>query len=140
MSSKSIFAAATAVVLAVSSTGCRTEGAFKPINTSKYDYENQETFVLMDRRTQRAVTVAGIQETVLADGRLEVLANVRNRKNNRRVEVQISCVFKNENGFSTGDETPWNTLILTEGEQQSVSFTSSNDRAQRYTIRVRQRH
>ena len=118
-------------------TGCRTEGAFKPINTAKYDYENHEPFVLMDRSVQRSVTVAGIQETVKEDGRLEVLANVRNRVN-RRIQVQISCVFKNANGFATGDETPWNTLILTEAEQQSVSFTSTNPKAQKYTIRVRQ--
>lgn len=118
-------------------TGCRTEGGFKPINTAKYDYENHEPFVLMDRSVQRSVTVAGIQETVMEDGRLEVIANVRNRVN-RRIQVQISCVFKNTNGFSTGDETPWNTLILTEAEQQSVSFTSANPKAQKYTIRVRQ--
>lgn len=118
-------------------TGCRTEGGFKPINTAKYDYENHEPFVLMDRSVQRSVTVAGIQETVMGDGRLEVVANVRNRVN-RRIQVQISCVFKNENGFSTGDETPWNTLILTEAEQQSVPFTSTNAKAQKYTIRVRQ--
>ena len=118
-------------------TGCRTEGGFKPINTAKYDYENHEPFVLMDRSVQRSVTVAGIQETVKEDGRLEVVANVRNRVN-RRIQVQISCVFKNANGFSTGDETPWNTLILTEAEQQSVSFTSANPKAPKYTIRVRQ--
>ena len=117
--------------------GCRTEGAFKPINTDKYDYENHVPFVLMDRSVQRSVTVAGIQETVKEDGRLEVVANVRNRVN-RRIQVQISCVFKNESGFSTNDETPWNTLILTEAEQQSVSFTSSNAAAKKYTIRVRQ--
>ena len=118
-------------------TGCRTEGGFKPINTAKYDYENHEPFVLMDRSVQRSVTVAGIQETVKEDGRLEVVANIRNRVN-RRIQVQISCVFKNANGFSTGDETPWNSLILTEAEQQSVSFTSANPKAQKYPIRVRQ--
>ncbi len=118
-------------------TGCRTEGAFKPINTTKYNYEDSEPFVLMDRSVQRSVTVSGLQETTLDDGRLEVVANVRNRVN-RRIQVEISCVFKNQNGFSTGDETPWQTLILTEAEQQSVPFTSTNAEAKRYTIRVRQ--
>ncbi len=128
----------TAAITLGGPLGCRTEGAFKPINTAKYDYENHELFVLMDRKTQRSVTVAGLQETVKEDGRLEVVANVRNRRNGRRIHVEISCVFKNENGFSTGDETPWNSLILTEAEQKSVSFVSSNDKAKRYTIRVRQ--
>ncbi|MCS1409102.1 MAG: hypothetical protein M2R45_02281 [Verrucomicrobia subdivision 3 bacterium] len=117
--------------------GCRTEGAWKPINTNKYNYESNEPFVLMDRSVQRSVTVTGLQETILEDGRLEVKANVRNRVN-RRIQVQISCVFKNENGFSTGDETPWKTLILTEAEQQTVPFVSANAQAKKYTIRVRQ--
>ncbi len=127
----------TAAITLGGPLGCRTEGAFKPINTTKYDYENHELFVLMDRSTQRSVTVAGLQETVKEDGRLEVVANVRNRKN-RRLHLEISCVFKNEAGFSTGDETPWNSLILTEAEQKSVTFVSSNNTAKRYTIRVRQ--
>jgi len=119
------------------SVGCRTEGAYKPINTDKYNYETEEPFVLMNRAMQHRITVAGIQETVLDDGRLEVVANIRNRRNTKRAEIQVSCVFKNENGFSTGDETPWKTMILTEAEQKSVSFTSLNALAKRYTIRVR---
>ena len=118
-------------------SGCRTEGAFKPINTTRYDFENESSFVLMDRSMQRSVTVSGLQETVGDDGRLEVVANVRNRVN-RRLHVQIGCVFKNEAGFSTSDETPWQTLILTEAEQKSIRFVSMNDKAKRYTIRVRQ--
>ena len=118
-------------------SGCRTEGAFKPINTTRYDFENESSFVLMDRSMQRSVTVSGLQETVGEDGRLEVVANVRNRVN-RRLHVQIGCVFKNEAGFGTGDEIPWQTLILTEAEQKSIRFISMNDKAKRYTIRVRQ--
>ena len=118
-------------------SGCRTEGAFKPINTTRYDFENESSFVLMDRSMQRSVTVSGLQETVGDDGRLEVVANVRNRVN-RRLHVQIGCVFKNEAGFSTSDEPPWQTLILTEAEQKSIRFVSMNDKAKRYTIRVRQ--
>ena len=137
MTIKAISLLTLIVLVSGVATGCRTEGAFKPVNTAKYDYENYEPFVLMDRSVQRSVTVAGIQETVKEDGRLEVLANLRNRVN-RRIQVQVSCVFKNENGFSTGDETPWNTLILTEAEQQGVSFVSSNAKARKYTIRVRQ--
>lgn len=125
------------VVVTASTVGCRTEGAFKPINTTKYNYEDTEPFVLLDRSMQRSVTVSGLQETVRDDGRLEIVANVRSRVN-RRIQVQIGCVFKNEAGFGIGDETPWNTLILTEAEQKSVRFVSMNDRAKKYTIRVRQ--
>lgn len=115
--------------------GC-VGGAYGPANTSRHDLENREKFVLLDSLTQSAVTCSGLQERRLADGRLEVSANVRNREN-KRIQVQINCVFKDANGFSTGDETPFQTLILTENAQETSTFTSLNDKAQRYTIRVR---
>jgi Protein of unknown function (DUF1425) len=78
-----------------------------------------------------------LQERVLEDGRLEVGANIRNRVN-KRVQLQISCVFKDMQGFSTGDEVPWQNLILTENAQETVRFLSMNDKAKGYTIRVRE--
>lgn len=120
-------------------TGCQSGGAYSPKNATKYDLENKEKFVLMDSMVQRSVTSSGIQKRVLADGRLEVIAHVRNREA-RRIQVQINCVFKDEGGFSTDDETPWQTLILTENSQEDVRFVSINNKARDFTIRVRQAH
>jgi uncharacterized protein YcfL len=114
-----------------------TGGAYLPRNTTKFDYENSDVFVLMDKPTQVSVTTSGIQQRKLEDGRLEVVCHLRNRQT-RRIQVQVSCVFKDAQGFSTGDETPWENVILTENEQQDVRFTSMNNKAERYTIRVRQ--
>lgn len=120
-------------------TGCQSSGgAYLPKNTTKYNYEDSEQLVLMDSMVQRSVTSPGIQQTRLPDGRLEVAANLRNREG-RRIQVQTQCEFKDGQGF-TIDSTPWNTLILTERGQETVRFTSMNDKAQRYTIRVRQAH
>ena len=120
-------------------TGCQSNGgAYLPKNTNKYNYEDSEQLVLMDAMVQRSVTSPGIQQTRLPDGRLEVAANLRNREG-RRIQVQAQCEFKDGQGF-TIDSTPWNTLILTERGQETVRFTSMNDKAQRYTIRVRQAH
>jgi hypothetical protein len=47
-------------------------------------------------------------------------------------------VFKDEQGFSTGDETPWQNVILTENSQEDLRFLSMNDKARNFTIRVRQ--
>lgn len=117
--------------------GCRTgEGAYAPVNTTKYDLENQAQFVLLDKGAQRSVTSSGIQQQTLPDGRLEVTANIRNREN-RRIQVQINCEFKDEQGFPI-DETPFQTLILTENAQEPVRFTAMNAQAKKYTIRVRQ--
>ncbi len=118
-------------------SGCRSEGAYFAKHPDRYDVENQSEFALMDKAVERSVSVAGIQDRVLPDGRLEVIANVRNRLD-RRIQVQVSCVFKDDIGFSTGDETPWRSLILTENAQESVMVTSMNERARRYTFRVRQ--
>lgn len=127
-----IVCAATAALL----TGCGG-GASLPQNTRKYDFENQTNFVLTDVHVQRSITSSGIQQRVLEDGRLELVVNVRNRES-RRIEVQIQCVFKDEQGFSSGDETPWQTLILTENTQEAVQFVSMNSKARKYTVRVRQ--
>lgn len=115
--------------------GCTTPGPYAPQDTTKFTLENTERFVLLDPATRDAVTCTGLQQG-LADGRLEVVANVKNRAN-RRLEVQISCVFKDEQGFSTGDETPWQTLILSEYATEAVRFTAMNTKAKGYTIRVR---
>jgi len=116
--------------------GCATEGARPPVNTTKSNLETTEKFVLMDKGTQRSVTSDGLQERTLSVGRLEVAANVRNREN-RRIQVQMNCAFKDNQGFVV-DETPWQNVMLTENEQQTVRFVSANGQAKWYTIRVRQ--
>jgi uncharacterized protein YcfL len=128
------FAAALMAVLLT--TGCRSGGALPPVNTTKYDLENRANAVVLDKGVQRSVTYSGLQERVRDDGRLEVAANIRNREN-RRIEVQVNCEFKDDQGFVV-DSTPWEPLMLTENEQQSVRFVSMNSQARRYTIRVRQ--
>jgi uncharacterized protein YcfL len=118
--------------------GCATEpGPFTPQDTTKYTVENTEKFVLLDKPTQISVTCTGLQQRPLGDGRLEVVANIKNREN-RRIQVQVNCVFKDEQGFSTGDETPFQTLILSEFSTEAVRFTAMNTLAKNYTIRVRQ--
>lgn len=112
-------------------------GPYRPVNTTKYSIENTDKFVLLDRAVQRSVTCTGLQERILPDGRLEVVANVKNNEN-RRIQVQVNCVFKNEQGSPTGDETPFQNLILSEYSTKAVQFASMNPQARRYTIRVRQ--
>ncbi len=114
-------------------------GAYEAKNTTVYDTENRSKFVDMDYRVQRSVTCSGLQERLLDDNRLSVDANIRNRLE-RRIEVQVQCVFKDAQGFSTGDETPWDTLILTENGQETRHFVSMNDKAKGYTIRIREAH
>ena len=132
----SLLAAGGAVLLVA---GCSThdKGPYLPEGVKTPAYEGREPVVLLDPGVQYSVTCSGVQEQMLPDGRLEVIAHLRNREN-RRIEVQANCVFKDLNGFSTGDETPFAMVILTENGTEDVKFDSMNNLAKKYTIRVRQ--
>ena len=117
--------------------GCAShQGAYAPVNADKGTLENIAKFVLLDPGAQRSVTCTGLQESKTAEGRLQVKASVLNREN-RRLEVQANCVFKDEQGFAI-EETSFESLILTENETRGVEFTAMNDKAKSYTIRIRQ--
>jgi uncharacterized protein YcfL len=132
----SLFAAVVAGLFLLN--GCATEpGPYVAQDTTKYTVENTEKFVLLDKPTQNSITCTGLQERILEDGRVEVVANIKNREA-RRLQVQVNCVFKDEQGFSTGDETPFQTLVLAENATEAVRFTAMNTLAKKYTIRVRQ--
>jgi uncharacterized protein YcfL len=135
---KTFIALFSAAVLAAIASGCATSetGAYSPQNTDKYTYEATAPFVLMSPGAQNSVTVADIRSETLADGRLQVAANVRNREN-RRIQVQANCEFKDTNGIVV-DPSPWQTLILTENSMETIQFASMNKDAKRYTIRVRE--
>jgi uncharacterized protein YcfL len=124
--------------VALPQTGCQTSetGALEPQNTTKFDAELRKNFVLMDPGAQKSVTCMGLKETTLSDGRMQVDAQVRNREN-RRLQVQIQCEFKDAQGF-TIDSPSWENFFLTENATEAKSFVSLNDKAKRYTVRVRE--
>jgi uncharacterized protein YcfL len=118
--------------------GCQTTpGPYEPLDTTKYTIESTDKFVLLDQAAQGSVTCTGLQERILPDGRLEVVANVKNREKHR-LQVQINCVFKDEQGISTGDMTSVRSLTLAENVTEAVKFTSTNNLARKYTIQVRE--
>lgn len=115
-------------------SGCATDAAR---DSTKYSLESTEKFVTLDRVTQAEVACTGLRERVLPDGRLEVVVNVKNRSANP-LKLQINCVFKSDQGFSIGDETPFQPLRLAANATETVRFTATNPQAKRYTIRVKQ--
>ena len=96
---------------------------------------NNSKFVALGTLGARTVKCTTMQETQLADGRLQVRANILNLIN-KRVDLQVSCAFKDEQGFAI-DTTPFQTLILDETAQETVEFKSLNAQAKDYTVRVR---
>lgn len=125
------------VVAAAFLAGCQTApGPYQSLDTTKYTIENTDKFILLDQPAQISVTCTGLQERILPDGRLEVVANVKNLAK-KNIEVQIDCIFKDEQGIPTENETPFRKLTLTGGSTQAVQFTSLNNQARKYTIQVR---
>jgi hypothetical protein len=116
-------------------TGCH-HGAYAPKNTTKYDLENKEPFVLLEASVQRSITCSGLQKRTDSDGRLEVAANIRNRES-RRIQVQISCEFKDEQGFVV-DTSPFQNFILSPLAQEPYRVIALNSKAKAFTIRVRE--
>jgi len=118
-------------------SGCASDrGAYPPENTMVNNLEDVSTFVLFGEGAQKSVTCDGLQPQRLPDGRLQVAANLRNRQN-RRLQVQLNCEFKDAQGFVL-DSTPFQNFFLDENAQQTITFISMNDQAMRYTIRVRE--
>jgi uncharacterized protein YcfL len=117
--------------------GCATNPApDEQLDTTKYTIESTGKFVTLNQPAEASVKCTGLQERILPDGRLEVVANVKNLAK-KNIEVQIDCIFKDEQGIPTENETPFRKLTLTEGSTQAVQFTSLNNQARKYTIQVR---
>jgi uncharacterized protein YcfL len=119
-------------------TGCgTTPGPAERLDSTKYTIENTDKFVLLDQTSPLTVSCTGLQEHILPDGRLEVAANVKNREN-RSIKIQISCVFKDEQGVQNGDEMVFKSVGIAGNTTEAVTFTSTNNLARKYTIRVRE--
>jgi hypothetical protein len=90
----------------------------------------------LDPQMRATVADVGDRSVVRPDGRLHVEMDLKNL-GGLRLQLQLQCVFKDEQGVPTGDETPWETLFLTENATETVPFDSLNPLARTYTIRLR---
>ena len=126
-----------ATLVAGCSSSPYDKGPYLPQQSKTPAYENTERLVFLDPAVQYSITSSGMYENTLPDGRLEIIVQFRNREN-RRIEVQTDCVFKDAAGVIVGDQAPFQTLILTENATEQVRFISANNLAKKYTIRVRQ--
>lgn len=106
------------------------------LSSPKYSLEQTEKLQFLDPDLADDITSTGIQHSVLADGRLQVVVNIRNRAN-RRYPVQLSAVFRDNQGFATGDETPWQRVAIAENSTEAVRFISTQTTARNFTVRVK---
>jgi uncharacterized protein YcfL len=129
-----LVAAAGLAALAGCATPPRAEA---PQDSTKFSVENTDKFVPLDAATQAWVTCTGLNYWTLGDGRLVVVADVKNRVR-VPVVVQIQCVFQDNQGFSTNDMVPWRIINLPVDSTEAVRFVAPDARATKYSIRVRE--
>jgi hypothetical protein len=92
---------------------------------------------LLDPFVRMSVEFTAYQERMLANGALDIVANLSNRAETAsRVEVQ--CVFRNIEGAAAVEATAWRVVVLAARATETLHFTSSNRLGTRSTIRVRQ--
>jgi hypothetical protein len=107
-----------------------------PQDTTKFTVENTERFAVMDAAAQADISCTGLQERTLGDGRLEVVANVRNRGENP-ARLQVECEFQDGNGMPVAAASPGQALTIGALSTEVVRFAAPGTDAVRYTIRVR---
>jgi uncharacterized protein YcfL len=128
------FAACCALALAA---GCSSVPAPQaPQDTTKFTVENTVRFVALDASTEAVISCTGLQERALADGRLEVVANLKN-SDAKTVRVNVQCVFLDEQGLPVVSESPWAVFVISADSTEVVRFTAPVLTARKYSIRVR---
>ncbi len=124
------------LLFAASLAGCAgKKGPYIPV-TSEYQPESTHAAVVMSREIRKTIGVDATQTTRLPDNRMKAQVNIRNLSR-KPVTVQVQTVFKDQGGISIGDETAWETIILTENETKTYSATSRSPRAELHTTRIR---
>jgi uncharacterized protein YcfL len=107
-----------------------------PMETTKFTVENTDRFVALDAAAEAAVSCTGLQERTLGDGRIEVVANLKNREE-KPAHIRVQCVFVDDQGSPVGSEAPWQPLEIAAQSTEVVRFTAPGLAARRYVIRVR---
>ena len=115
--------------------GCSTEGPFVPAGKSP-STELENTTVVLDEEISKSIAVDNQSAERTPQGKLKTLSNIRNRTNHD-FAIQVQTVFRDAAGFSKGDETSWETIVLTANETRTISATSTNRKAERFTLRIR---
>jgi hypothetical protein len=98
--------------------------------------ELSETLVLMDKKLIDDLAITNQKAEWTADARLKVYALIKSRYP-KTLRLQVQTVFKDVDGFATGDQTNWELVLLGPHETYHYSCTAMNTKAQKYVIRVR---
>lgn len=134
-SMRKVLASLILTVFLLGGLACRTQGPYEPLKRG-VSLEETESLILLDKPLQKLISVDAQRAGYTPEGRIIAEAILRNNSNNT-VNVQAQTVFKDDAGFSSGDETAWVTLILPPNGQSTYKAVALNEKSHQYSIRIR---
>jgi len=117
--------------------GCNSVPAkgIAPIKASQL-YEETETFVYLDKGLNKQLMLVDQATSSTEDARLIVKAKLFN-KLAQDLRVQLQTIFKDANGYPTGDETNWELVVIPHNAYYYYDVTAMNAKAAKYVTRCR---
>ena len=106
------------------------------MRTTRYSLADTAKVSLLDEAVQQAVECTGLQVVRRKDGRLEVVASLKNL-GRQTLGVEVDATFKGPAGETLADETPWHRLTLEGNNTVVAQFVSRDGRAADFVVRVR---
>lgn len=124
------------IAVVASVGGCASRGPGVPEPDSKAFAKTKAPINLLDKSLSDKLGSDAASLTRTDDGRLKVAINIRN-KSSKGLHVQARCVFKDDMGLSTGDETAWEEIYMS--PRQSVTYRAESKvrNAITHTVEVR---
>ncbi|MFA6357282.1 MAG: hypothetical protein WCY09_01240 [Candidatus Omnitrophota bacterium] len=125
------------LVFAFVFAGCSSVPAkgIKPKKVSQL-YEETETFVYLNKNLNKQLMLVDQAVSSTEDGRLIVKAKLFN-KLPEDLRVQIQTVFKDKDGYPSGDETNWELIIVPHDAYYYYEAKAMNTRGQSHVSRCR---
>jgi hypothetical protein len=96
----------------------------------------QHQIVFADDRLAEDVYVGLADADYTPDGRMRVRCTLQNNSGDQLI-LGVRAVFKDAQGFGTGDATPWKRVSLSGGANETFSETAMNSEARKFHIEVR---
>jgi len=118
--------------------GCQTQStALTPAQTTKFSIEGTEKFALLDEMSRPPSPVPACRSASMTRAAGDRGQREEPREPERPGELR--CVFKDVNGFSTGDETPWQTCCSATAPPSRALHLGQQPRPQIHHRRARAR-
>ena len=122
---------------AVLIAGCASVPAkgIKPKKASQL-YEETEPFVYLNKGLNKQLMLVDVAVSSTEDGRLVVKAKLFN-KLAEDLRVQIQTIFKDKDGYPTGDQTNWELILIPHNAHYYYETKAMNTKAKGYVSRCR---